>query len=311
MLAHNATVKNHYAYRNQAQGLWFDTDNKNITIENATLSENVLASLQLEANEGPISLTGSKLCSSGSGVNLINTEKLTMTGNTFYNNSGTNRWQGQIFLAGKSGGRKINDWETDQAYDLYTAGTVMTGNVLQDTKAGQYVFATFLSGSDWTRFADSLSSNSNHWYDGSTKNAFKIPNGKIVDLASWQLETRADLASYWGTVTTAATSCKVPSSMFTDFSVNADNYAYTMSGGKAVVNLLVNSYGFGAVSLVAYGVPAGVTAHFSKSSLLSGATQLTLTSSTTAVTKTVPITIFVSSGARVHSVTVSVAVVRT
>ncbi len=311
MLTHNATVKNHYSYRNQAQGLWFDTDNKNITIANATLSENVLASLQLEANEGPISVTGSKLCSSGSGVNLINTEKLTMSGNTFYNNSGTNKWQGQIFLAGKPGGRQINDWETDQAYYLYTAGTVMTGNILQDAKAGQFVFATYLSGSDWTRFADSLSSNNNHWYDGSTKNAFKIPNGKVVDLASWQLETRVDLASYWGTVTTAAASCTVPSSLYTDFSVNSDNYAYTMSGGKAVVNLSVNSFGFGAVSLVAYGVPAGVTAHFSQSSLVSGATQLTLTSSTAAVTQTVPITIFVNSGARVHSVTVSVAVVRT
>ena len=56
MLMHNATVTNQYSYRNQAQGLWFDTDNKNITITNATLSENVLANLQLEADEGPIML---------------------------------------------------------------------------------------------------------------------------------------------------------------------------------------------------------------------------------------------------------------
>ena len=311
MLMHNATVKNHYAYRNQAQGLWFDTDNKDITIENATLSENVLASLQLEANEGPILLTGSRLCSSGSGAHLINTEKLTMKGNTFYNNSGTNKWQGQIFLAGKPGGRQINDWETNQAYYLYTAGTVMSGNVLQDARAGQFVFATYLSGNDWTRFADSLSSNNNHWYDASTKKAFKIPSGVLVDLASWQLETRADLASNWGTVTTAAASCAVPAPSFTDFSVNSDNYAYTMSSGKAVVNLRVNSFGYGQVTLAAYGVPAGVTAHFSQSSMVSGATQLTLTSSTAAATRTVPITIFANSGGRVHSVTVSVAVVRT
>jgi hypothetical protein len=311
MMMHNATVNNHYSYRNQAQGLWFDTDNKNISISNATLSENVLASLQLEANEGPISLTGSKLCSSGSGANLINTESLTMKGNTFYNNSGTNKWQGQIFLAGKPGGRQIYDWETNQSYYLYTSNTVMSGNILQDTKAGQFVFATFLSGNDWTRFADSLSSNNNHWYDGSTKKAFKIPNGVVVDLASWQLETRADLASYWGTVTTAAASCAVPTPSFTDFSVNSDNYAYSMSGGKAVVNLRVNSFGYGQVNLAAYGVPPGVTAHFAQSSMISGATQLTLTSSTAATTRTVPITIFANSGGRVHSITVSVAVVRT
>ena len=34
----NTTVQNHYAYGNQAQGLWFDTDNKNITVTNATVA---------------------------------------------------------------------------------------------------------------------------------------------------------------------------------------------------------------------------------------------------------------------------------
>ena len=33
----NITVQNHYSYNNQAQGLWFDTDNKNMTVTNATL----------------------------------------------------------------------------------------------------------------------------------------------------------------------------------------------------------------------------------------------------------------------------------
>ena len=54
MRMRNTTVQNHFSYHNQAQGLWFDTDNKNITINNATLSGNHMAALQLEANEGPI-----------------------------------------------------------------------------------------------------------------------------------------------------------------------------------------------------------------------------------------------------------------
>jgi hypothetical protein len=33
------TVQNNYSYNNQAEGLWFDTDNQNITIDNATLVE--------------------------------------------------------------------------------------------------------------------------------------------------------------------------------------------------------------------------------------------------------------------------------
>ena len=52
MLMRSTSVQNHYSYQNQAQGLWFDTDNKNITINNAHLSGNHMAALQLEANQG-------------------------------------------------------------------------------------------------------------------------------------------------------------------------------------------------------------------------------------------------------------------
>ena len=56
------TVLNHFSYNNQAEGLWFDTDNKDILIDNATLSGNVQAGLQIERNEGPITLQNSHLC---------------------------------------------------------------------------------------------------------------------------------------------------------------------------------------------------------------------------------------------------------
>ena len=39
----NITIRNHFSYSNQAEGLWFDTDNKNITADNATLVGNVTA----------------------------------------------------------------------------------------------------------------------------------------------------------------------------------------------------------------------------------------------------------------------------
>ena len=115
MRMRNTTVQGHFSYRNQAQGLWFDTDNQNITINNATLSENLLASLQLEANEGPITLENSHLCSSGLGVKLIDRKKVSIWGNTFYNNSGTNIQQAEIYVAGKSGGRYVTDWLTHEA----------------------------------------------------------------------------------------------------------------------------------------------------------------------------------------------------
>jgi hypothetical protein len=106
---HGGTVKNQYSYNNQAQGLWFDTDNKNVTIHNATLSGNVQAALQIERNQGPLTLENSVLCSSGAGVNVLTSTGLTIQNNTFYDNSGTNKAQAEIFIGGQAGGRVIAD----------------------------------------------------------------------------------------------------------------------------------------------------------------------------------------------------------
>ena len=43
MLMRNTTVQDHYPYGNQAQGLWFDTDNKNITVNNATVAGSIMS----------------------------------------------------------------------------------------------------------------------------------------------------------------------------------------------------------------------------------------------------------------------------
>jgi hypothetical protein len=308
MLTHGGTVTNHYSYRNQAQGLWFDTDNKNITITNARLAENVLTNLQLEASEGPVSMTNSNLCSGGAGATVLNTDHLTLKNNTFYNNGGTNKWQGELFLGGASGGKLVSDWETGLWYIVYTSNTTMSGNTFQDAASGQYVFATYLSGSDWSGFASSLSSNLNHWYDPATTTAFKVPNGKIVNLAGWQGQTGEDLASNWAASSSAASACAVPYPSFTDFSVNADSHNYQMGSAGAVITLRVNSFGYGTVTLKAAGLPAGVSASFSHASLTSGVSVLTLTASASALYQTVPITVFANSGSRVHAVTLMVSV---
>ena len=307
MYMHGTTVTNHYSFRNQAQGLWFDTDSKNISIDHATLAENVLAGLQIEVDEGPISLTNSKLCSSGLGLNIINSSNITASNNVFYNNGGTNivKVQAQIYLAGKLGGRSAKDWETGQTYNIISHNLSLSGNTVQDAGPGQYVFGTYMTGSDWSTFASSLTSNHNNWYDSSLPKSFKLPNGKMADLSGWQLETGEDLASTWSS---SSNSCVAPVSAFKDFSVNTDNRSYTMSSGKAVVALRVNSFGSGTVTLAASGLPSGVSASFQSNNMVGGVSALTLTASSSATIQTVPMTIYANSGDRVHSVTVSVAV---
>ena len=305
MYMRNTTVQNQYSYRNQAQGLWFDTDNKNITINNATLSQNVLGALQVEANEGPILLENSHLCSSGLGVNVLNTEKFTLNNNTLYNNSGTNSLQAEVFIAGMSGGRPVTDWLTGAFYNLFTSGMALTGNTFENASGGQNVFGTYLSGNDWTQFATTLNAGSNKWYDPNTASNFKITNNKLVTLGGWQSATGTDYSSTWGMpATSPAGACSVPSPSFTDFAVNLDKESYSMTAGAATGTVRVDSFGYGTVSLWVTGMPGGTWVTLSQSSLVSGAVALKFGASKTATTQSVPVTLWAVSGSRVHTVTV-------
>lgn len=304
------TVKNHFSYNNQAEGLWFDTDNQNITIDNATLSGNVTAALQIERNVGPVMLKNSHLCSSGVGVNVLTSKNLTIQNNIFYNNGATNKYQAQIYLAGQSGGIQIADWQTGQVNDLFTTGMVLSGNTFVDGATGQLVFGTYLSGSDWSTFASTLNASNNQWYDPITTSAFKIPNGKLVNLGGWQSAVGTDTNATWAPpATSLAAACAAPAPAYIDFNVVTDNRNYTMAAGKVVVTALVSSFGAGAVTLNATGLPVGVTAAISQPTLVSGVAALTLTATKTATAQTVPVTLWAVGSGRVHSVTFNVQIV--
>ncbi len=309
MLMRNTTVQNHFSYNNQAQGLWFDTDNKDITISNATLSGNVQAALQIERNEGPITLQQSVLCSSGQGVNVLTSAGITIQNNTFYNNSGTNKYQAEIFIAGQQGGKIITDWITGQNYDLFTTGMQLSGNTFENAASGQLVFGTYLSGNDWMNFASTLRSSANTWYDPAVSTSFKIPNGKLVNLNGWQNTVQTDYTSSWQIpATSPVTACTAPAPAYSDFAVNVDSNTYKMIAGTVAATIRVNSFGAGPVTLKAEGLPNGVSDCLSQTTLASGVVTLTFTSGKKVVPQNVPVTLFATSASRVHSVTFYVQV---
>ncbi len=306
MYMRNTTVQNHFSYNNQAQGLWFDTDNKNITINNATLSGNHMAALQLEATEGPVTLENSHLCHSGVGVNILNVEGLTIKSNTFYNNSGTGVYDpAEIFVAGFAGGHRITDSITGQSYNIITKGTVLTGNTFENAGGGQQVFGTYLGGSDWSQFATSLNAGSNKWYDPYASSSFVIVSGKKVTLGGWQSATGTDYSSRWAKASTSpAGACSAPSPSYADFAVSLNRENYSMGAGGSTSGLLqVKSYGYGTVSLHLTGLPSGVSASLSSTSLVSGMVTITLHAASNVGSKTVPVTLWAISGSRVHSIT--------
>jgi len=306
----STTVQSHFSYSNQAQGLWFDTDNKNITINNATLVGNTGAALQVERNEGPFTLENSHLCTSGVGVNLLTSEQVKIEKNVFYDNGATNKYQAQIYLAGQSGGIKITDWLTGQTYDLFTTGLVLTGNEFVDGASGQNVFGTYLSGSDWSDFANTLNAGSNTWYDPYVTTSFKIINGHLVDLSGWQSTVGTDYTSVWGApAISPATACAAPTSKYADFNVVVNAGTYTMSAGKVAATARITSFGYGTVNLTISSLPAGVSASISNGSLVSGVGTISFSASSSAINQTVPVTLWAVSGSRVHSVTFNLHVV--
>jgi hypothetical protein len=310
MYMRNTTVQNYFAYNNQAQGLWFDTDNKNITINNATLSGSHMAALQLEADQGPITVENSHVCSSGSGVNILNVEKLTIKNNTFYNNSGTGIYDpAEVFVAGFAYGHPIHDWLTGQYHNLITKGTVLTGNTFENAGAGQSVFGTYLAGNDWSQFANSLNAGGNKWYDPGTSSNFKIVSGRSVTLGGWQSATGTDYSSHWAKPSKSPVgACAAPAATFADFAVSLNHGSYSMGAGSATALLHVKSFRYGAVSLHLTGLPSGVSASLSSTSLVSGTVTIKLSATRSAANQTVPVTLWAVSGSRVHTITFNVHV---
>jgi hypothetical protein len=179
--------------------------------------------------------------------------------------------------------------------------------------ATQYVFNTYLSGSDWSEFANTLSSNDNEWYNSSNTVDFVVPGNHKVDFAGWKSEVGQDSNSTWALSNQASSGCTPPNTGYPDFQILAHNAAtyiptYTMSAGTVSIPLQIRSFGYGNVSLSAYGIPSGVSTTFSPLSLTSGSSVFTLTAASNAAEQTVPLTIFATSGGRVHSITVEVAI---
>ncbi|HEX5234687.1 MAG TPA: right-handed parallel beta-helix repeat-containing protein [Silvibacterium sp.] len=309
MRAHSARIIGQKSYNNASQGLWFDTDNTNITIDNAKLVGNLVGNLQLEANEGPVTVENSTFCSGG-GVQMINTANITMTGNVFYNNGGQSFQNGQLFLAGNAGGRKVTNWQTGSVTNVYTKNTKLFNNSFLAIGSNQYVFNTYLSGNDWGEYIGNLDSNSNHWYNPYKSAAFSLPGGKTTTLGGWRSVSQQDDSSVWAS---AANSCGIPTTAYPDFQLLAHNAAsyvssYTMSGGVIRIPLNVRSFRYGTVHLTASGMPSGVSASFSSAYLTSGNSTLTLHASSSARWETVYITVFGAAGNRVHTITFKVNV---
>ena len=125
MFIHDAVVRNHKAVGNYLNGLWFDTDAKNVTIERLYACNNSAGGFKLEASVGPVKVTNSTICNNGrSGLRINGTNNLTLERNTIENNEDS-----QLYLW--YGPRSYTDFETGRRYTLELENWTVKNNVIQ------------------------------------------------------------------------------------------------------------------------------------------------------------------------------------
>jgi hypothetical protein len=186
---------------------------------------------------------------------------------------------------------------------------VLTGNTFENAGAGQSVFGTYLAGNDWSQFANSLNAGGNKWYDPGTSSNFKIVSGRSVTLGGWQSATGTDYSSHWAKPSKSPVgACAAPAATFADFAVSLNHGSYSMGAGSATALLHVKSFRYGAVSLHLTGLPSGVSASLSSTSLVSGTVTIKLSATRSAANQTVQVTLWAVSGSRVHTITFNVHV---
>jgi hypothetical protein len=195
---HGATVDGLVAYNNGGEGLWFDTDNRQVTVDSSTLSGNYDTNLQVELNVGPITVQNTAFCYGTIGANLVNSEYVTFANNTFVGNSDPTQslTKAQFYLAGAPGGRHFTDWETGEYHNVVSQQVTLSQNRFMDVGPNQKLFYTYLGGADLATFQSSFQSTGNTWFDGMQPASFGI-SGKWYSLSQWQSFMMADSTSMW------------------------------------------------------------------------------------------------------------------
>ncbi|HKH98979.1 MAG TPA: hypothetical protein VJ999_07720 [Candidatus Sulfotelmatobacter sp.] len=316
MLDHDGTYKNITTIFNQGDGVFWDTDNLNISYTGGVSAMNIVNGMQIEKTQGPFAVSNSYFCygnllgiTQRGGIAVRNSEQVSLTGTSLYGSLSD-----QFVIVGNAGGIEITNWETGQTYNLITQ-KLSASTVTWNGPSASVFSDSYLGGSDWHTFVSTLTSNNNTFYSGSTSNGFVVPTPKAgtnVSLSGWQSTTGQDHSSKWAS-TSQPSACNVAAQQ-KDFWITTSTYnGATTSGGQATIN--IGTFGLGGISgnvtLSMDGVSQvrGLKGSFSATSIpATGSAVLTLTAGPTTPRGTFPITILGTLGNITRTVTVSLFV---
>jgi hypothetical protein len=316
---HDQTIQGLVTYYNQTFGAHFDTDNQNITSSSEVSFGNVLASMFVEKNEGPLTFSSGSFCSgmpasytSNNIFALRNSESVSITGSTLMNGFC------DLCVLGQPGGIKITNWETGQQYNLVTQNITLMQTVVE-TGSGDDVFSDVsLGGSDWSSFHNSLISDYNTWWNSASSTPWVVPvpeNNTQESFSGWQSTTGQDKHSSWKSPSgNPGAACSASPDIADYWFVvphNASPLTATAGSSGAFTATMVPLSWSGNAQLSFDGIQSisGASASWSSGTVSpNGSATLTVTTKSSTPRGTYPITMTATSGSVTHTVTVLLTV---
>ena len=211
---HGATFRDYIAIGNQGRGVWFDTDNIDVTIDRATIEQNLMGGIDLEANMGPVTIKNSRICGNQrEGIQNNQTDNVTLAGNVIYDNG-----KAQIVVGDIQKPRTDTNWETKAAFSATSDYWVLSQNTIVGANAKQFVYGTLrLPNQAPSTFLSTMKSDGNIWFNPEVPDAFEVDPGapdhpaKTLNFTQWQSATGQDARSKFGPPDSSpAKLCAVP-----------------------------------------------------------------------------------------------------
>jgi hypothetical protein len=191
---HNARFVRYRGIGNQATGLWFDTDNTEISVVDSVICGNATRGVFLEASPGPFLIKDSRICDNGEiGIMATGAARVTIDGTTITGNR-----EHQIvlpWLVDDHVETTAVDFETRRPVRIRSSAWTLTANTIGG--AGD---SSLVSVGRWPSFFDSFRSDRNRWQHAERRDVFRVyprrgaPSDRL-DFAGWMKASGQDRSS--------------------------------------------------------------------------------------------------------------------
>jgi len=165
----NVTINGWYAHQNYSHGLWFDYDNRNVTVTGLVSAGNLGRGLFLEKNPGPIVVDGARVCNNGfSGISYARSDRVTVRNSQVFNNAG---WQ--HMQTGSSTPETMPDGTVVRGYSLSLQNNVTVGDDWAQKDSMNKGWLFWMTRDD-SGFWSSISASGNTWYHTQRTNPYRV-----------------------------------------------------------------------------------------------------------------------------------------